>query len=352
MKVKLNTNFSLNGNQFITSNEIINFSKEFSVDIYSFLTDLFSEASFIEVKTSGSTGQPKTICIKKEFLINSAKATGNIFDLKAGTSALMCLPIKYIAGKMMLVRAIVLGWKLDIIATNSNPLANVNKTYDFSAMVPLQLENSLNKIHLIKKIIIGGGVVSSNLQKKIQLTQTDIYATYGMTETVTHIALKRLNNFSSSQAKANFQRFYKILPNIKIYKDTRNCLVINAPDVSNEIIFTNDVVDLVSDKHFIWLGRYDNVINSGGIKLYPENIEEKLSKDITNRFFVIGVPDPKLGERLILIVEGTNQTINFKDSDLSNYETPKEIFFVSKFIETETKKIQRLKTLNLIDIKI
>jgi O-succinylbenzoic acid--CoA ligase len=344
--MKPHKSFQLNGNSFENSNEIINFSKEISGEIHSFLKDWFSNKTYIEVKTSGSTGTPKTIQLKKEFMRNSALATGKILDLNDNTTALLCLSVNYIAGKMMLVRALVLGWQLDVVETNSNPLENSENTYDFSAMVPMQLENSLNKIHQIKKVIVGGGVVSNDLQDKLQHIRTDVFATYGMTETVTHIALKKLNNFSSKSK--NIESFYKILPNIKIYKDTRNCLVIDAPKVADEIIFTNDVVDVISDKHFTWLGRFDNVINSGGIKLQPEIIEEKLSKIIKQRFFVAGIPDEKLGEKLILLVEGNLQKINFTQTNLSKYEIPKDIYFVEVFVETETKKIQRNKTLDFI----
>jgi O-succinylbenzoic acid--CoA ligase len=359
MKMNFHKSFQLNGNRFATSNEIIDFSNEISSEVSLFLKDWFSEKLSIEVNTSGSTGAPKIIAVKKEFFINSALSTGSFLDLKEDTTALMCLPSNYIAGKMMLVRALVLGWHLDVVSPKSNPLENSDKTYDFSAMVPLQLEHSLLKIDQIKKVIVGGGVVSPQLQEKLQGIQSVVFATYGMTETVTHIALKKLNHFSASAGAINMASFYQLLPNVKMYKDTRNCLVIDAPKVSQEIIFTNDVVDLVSDRHFEWLGRFDNVINSGGIKLYPEKIEEKLSKIISQRFFVAGIPDERLGQKLLLIVElETTNISNFEQlfSDkiqnldaLSKYEKPKEIRFVNAFVETDTKKIQRNKTLDLID---
>ena len=350
--------FQLNGRAFATSNEIIDFSNEISLEISLFLKNWFSENPSIDVNTSGSTGAPKTITIKKDFFINSALSTGEFLDLKEGTTTLMCLPPNYIAGKMMLVRALVLGWHLEVVSPKANPLENSDKTYDFTAMVPLQLENSLEKIAQIKKVIVGGGVVSPQLQEKLQGVQSVVFATYGMTETVTHIAFKKLNHFSASAGVKSMSSFYQLLPNVRIYKDTRNCLVIDAPKVSQEIIFTNDVVDLVSDRHFEWLGRFDNVINSGGIKLHPEKIEEKLSKIIAQRFFVAGIPDALLGEKLILIVElETTNISNFQQlfsesiknlSTLSKYEIPKDVRFLKAFVDTETKKIQRSKTLDLI----
>ncbi|MDA9316404.1 AMP-binding protein [Polaribacter sp.] len=358
MKMNFHKSFQLNGRGFATSNEIIDFSNEISLEISLFLKNWFSENPSIDVNTSGSTGAPKTITIKKDFFINSALSTGEFLNLKEGTTTLMCLPPNYIAGKMMLVRALVLGWHLDVVSPKANPLENSDKTYDFTAMVPLQLENSLEKITQIKKVIVGGGVVSPQLQEKLQGVQSVVFATYGMTETVTHIAFKKLNHFSASPGVKSMSSFYQLLPNVKVYKDTRNCLVIDAPRVSQEVIFTNDVVDLISDRLFEWLGRFDNVINSGGIKLHPEKIEEKLSKIIAQRFFVAGIPDTLLGEKLILIVElESNNVSNFQQlfseniknlSTLSKYEIPKEVRFLKAFVETETKKIQRSKTLDLI----
>ena len=360
MKMNFHKNFQLNGKTFATSNEIIDFSEEISLEIALFLKDWFSKKQSLEVNTSGSTGVPKTIAIKKEFFVNSALSTAEFLDLKNQTTALMCLPPKYIAGKMMLVRALVLGWHLDVVSSKLNPLENLDKTYDFSAMVPLQLEHSLVKINQIKKVIVGGGVVSSQLQEKLQGIQSIVYATYGMTETVSHIALKQLNHWTPIVGLASLASFYQLLPHVRIYKDTRNCLVIDAPKVAEEIIFTNDIVEVISDKHFEWLGRFDNVINSGGVKLHPERIEEKLSNIIDQRFFVAGIPDAQLGEKLLLIIECQSENrlklqqfiakkIQHLDR-LSKYEKPKEILFVSTFVTTETKKIQRNKTLDLLGL--
>lgn len=353
---KFHKSFKLNGTSFGSVDKILEFSKGFSDEINQFLEQWFSKEISISVQTSGSTGKPKTIQLKKELMQNSAVATGNYFNLPEKTTALLCLPIAYIAGKMMLVRALTLGWHLDCIAPSAHPLEKVNSKYHFSAMIPLQLENSLSKISLIDKLIVGGGVVSNTLQQKLSTVSTQIFATYGMTETITHIAVKALNNFSKDVSNTDKISFYTILPNITIYKDQRNCLVIDAPKVAEEIIFTNDVVDLISDTHFGWLGRFDNVINSGGVKLHPEKIEEKLSKILTNRFFVAGLADDKLGEKLVLIIEDKvsteveNQLLKeIKNLEtLTKFEKPKEIYFISKFIETSTGKVQRTETFQKI----
>jgi O-succinylbenzoic acid--CoA ligase len=357
--------FKLNNNSFDAIDDLLAYALYFSPEIHHFLEDWFSEKEFVVVKTSGSTGAPKLIQLQKKQMQYSALATGDFFQLKEKKIALLCLPIKYIAGKMMLVRALTLGWHLDVVNASSNPLNTLSRNYDFTAMVPLQLENSIDKLHLIKKLIVGGGLVSNNLQEKLQPLATEVFGTYGMTETITHIAVKKLNRFSSlrtSGIKSIYRKehislrntgnnpFYQTLPNTIIYKDERNCLVIENSKVSNEVVFTNDVVVLVSDTQFQWLGRLDNVINSGGIKLHPERIEDKLSKIIVQRFFVAGIPDEKLGEKLILIIEGGSIPIDIQKANLSRFEIPKEIYFVDNFIETATKKIQRKKTLDFIFI--
>lgn len=346
-KLRFHTDFQLNGNSFQSVSELIEYSK-FSNPLYLFLQDWFSDNDCIVVNTSGSTGTPKPIELRKEFMVNSAHATGKFFDLSEKTTALCCLPIDFIAGKMMIVRALTLGWYLDIIEPNSEPLKDVETTYDFSAMVPLQALNSISKLHLIDKLIIGGGEVSTTLQEQLQTVSTKAFATYGMTETITHIAVKKLNHLSL-QGRMTKQSYYQILHDVTISQDSRNCLVIDAPKISKETIVTNDEVELISETEFEWKGRYDNVINSGGIKLHPEEIEKKLSQVIPQRFFVAGIPDENLGEKLVLIIEGkpTNVILN-EENNFTKYETPKQIFFVDKFLETETGKIKRRETLSII----
>ena len=341
------TSFQINGKIFSNSEELIKYSQSISKEINQFLKEWFSDAHYVLVNTSGSTGIPKTIKLRKDFMINSALATGRYFQLGENTKALCCLPIKFIAGKMMLVRALTLGWDLDVIESTSNPLQEITKEYDFSAMVPLQLRNSISKIDQIKTLIVGGGVVSRELKKAIQTIDTNCYATYGMTETITHIAVKKLNKFSQSELES--ESVYKTLPDVTISKDKRSCLVIRAPKISNENIITNDVIELISKSEFNWKGRLDHVINSGGVKLHPEEIEQKLSNTIYSRFFVAGILDEILGEKCILVIEGENYPITKKHfSKLSRFEIPKAIFFIPKFIETGSGKIQRLKTLDLL----
>ncbi|NIJ46306.1 O-succinylbenzoic acid--CoA ligase [Wenyingzhuangia heitensis] len=338
----IHPSFLLNGISFETPLELISFSEGVSDDLYWFLQEWFSDSETLIVKTSGSTGTPKLVAIKKEFMINSAKATGTFFELGTGIKALCCLSTEYIAGKMMVIRALTLGWELDIIEPISNPLEDAFEVYDFCAMVPMQAKASLWDLHLVKKLLIGGGVVSNELQESLQHISSLCYASYGMTETVSHVAVKPLNGFRAEL------RSYQLLPNITISQDDRDCLVIDAPLLSEEIVITNDIVKVHSATEFEWIGRYDNVINSGGVKLHPEQIEKELSKIITERFFVAGISDEVLGEKLILIVEGDSYNLNLNNINLSKYELPKHIYFTPRFMVTKTNKIQRQKTLALL----
>ncbi|NQY07448.1 MAG: AMP-binding protein [Flavobacteriaceae bacterium] len=306
-------------------------------DIGVFLSKWLSNTKTVEVNTSGSTGVPKTISLLKAHMINSAKATGDFFSVKENTKALLCLSANYIAGKMMLVRAMVLGWNIYLVNPAGNLLEGDTEHYDFCAMVPLQVEKILSKLNQIKQLIIGGATVSNSLYQQLQQLETQCYATYGMTETITHIAVQKLNHSVEKQ--------FQILPNVSISQDKRKCLVIKAPLVCSEEVITNDIVKITSPTTFQWLGRYDNVVNSGGIKLFPEQIENKLETIIEQRFFVIGKPNERLGQELVLIIEGEeNALLIQKVNDLellSKYEKPKAIHFVNSFVETPTGKIKR-----------
>jgi len=345
-------NFKLQGTSFKSIEELINFSSQVSIEVQLFLKEWFNNNLFIEVKTSGSTGKPKLIQLQKKYMINSALATGTYFNLLENTTALLCMPVNFIAGKMMLVRALTLGWQLDVVGPTSTPLENISKDYDFSAMVPLQLNNSLSNINNIKKLIVGGGVISKELEFKIQHIDTQVFATYGMTETITHIAVKKLNCLLNVIASETRQSQYQVLPNISISTDNRSCLVINAPKLSSKKIITNDLVELISSTEFNWLGRFDSIINSGGIKLIPEQIEEKLAIIIKKRFFVAGIPDDFLGEKLVLFIEGDENDEIFMQvkqlQTLSKFEIPKAAYFIEQFVETPTNKIQRVETLKLL----
>jgi o-succinylbenzoate---CoA ligase len=340
----IHRDFKVNGKHFSKEEllqlaySLIKEGEKFQYDCGTFLLDWLDQNEYIIVQTSGTTGTPKLLKIKKQAMVNSAIASSIFLGLTPGNSALCCLPIQYIAGKMMWVRAMVLGLHLDFVEPTSYPLLDNENKYDFVAMVPLQAENSIGQLHQIKQLIIGGAKVSSTLAKKLQSSSCKIYETYSMTETVTHIALKPIG-----------EETFKVLPNVKIAIDDRACLIIDAPLLNDQKIYTNDSVELVSDNEFIWKGRIDNVINSGAIKLFPETIEEKIASKINNRFFIAGIPDEKLGERVALFIEGDSFEIqDFLFEPLLKYEKPKSVFFIPKFIETETGKIKRKETIQIV----
>jgi O-succinylbenzoic acid--CoA ligase len=311
--------------------------EDFEKPVGDFLLDWFDTKSYIEMQTSGSTGTPKTIRVDKQAMVNSAMATGDFFDLRSGNRALQCLPVKYVAGKMMLIRAIIIGLDLDYVAPSSHPMKDLDDmNYDFVAMVPLQAKNSLEELKHVKKLIVGGSLISPALEKELMKLPTEVYETYGMTETVTHIAAKRVG-----------EKVFTVLPGVTISYDDRNCLVIHAPKIiADETVVTNDLVELVNENQFKFLGRIDNVINSGGVKIMPEQVEHKLSGLINKRYFIAPKEDAELGQKVVLVVEGESFDIDKTVFDvLDKYERPKEILFVPKFKETENGKILRKESL-------
>ncbi|WP_198658911.1 AMP-binding protein [Winogradskyella tangerina] len=314
-----------------------------------FLIDWLNDNDYLYVNTSGSTGTPKRIKLKKQAMVNSAIATGDYFGLEPGDTALDCLPSHYIAGKMMLVRAMILGLEIDHVEPSAHPLFDYEKKYDFCAMIPLQLKHTINYTQNIKTIIVGGSKVTQPLLERIKSSHSTFYETYGMTETVTHVAVKRL---ASKVSKG--EALFNALPNVTFSQDDKQCLIVHAPKLVEESLVTSDIVDLKSETSFELLGRADNVINSGGIKLFPEQIEDKLQPVIDERFIVAGEEDDTLGERLVLIVENPRDSAESISNrirfikGLTKYEVPKHIYIVDKFVETVNGKIQRNETIKSV----
>lgn len=328
---------------------LIKEGEEFERAIGDFLLDWFHNSPTLSIGTSGSTGNPKIIVVQKEHMINSALATGTFFKMGPGTKALHCLPSNFIAGKMMLVRAMFLGWDLHCIQPSSTPFIPTDTFYDFSAMVPLQVQHAVSTLNRIGTLIVGGAPLPSELRSKVVALKTKVYETYGMTETVSHIAVKEITG------NLDLEAGFKALPDVVLSQDERGCLVIEAPKIMDGIITTNDVIQLISPSEFLWLGRFDHIINSGGIKLIPEQIEKKLSPLFTSRFFIAGIPDALLGHKLVLLVEGHidreqvyQEVRNLKS--LSKYEVPKEIYSLPHFLETSNGKVRREATLQAIKL--
>jgi O-succinylbenzoic acid--CoA ligase len=345
-------------------------------DVNQFISEWLNGEEELILQTSGSTGKPKSISVKKEWMKNSAQLTKKSFGLNEGDSALLCMPMKYVAGKMMVVRALEIGLDLKVVEPSSSPLKDIDDQIDFAAMVPLQLENSINDLNKVKTLIVGGGTVNRSLVEKLQNVSPQVFETYGMTETLTHVAIKALNGPNKSDV-------FTVLDGVHFEINSKGCLVIHAPSIlslrsnppagggawqshsntldkeitssqpprndnsnSNATITSNDIIELINDISFRWLGRFDNVINSGGVKIIPEVVEAKLASVISDRrYFIAGLPDESLGEKVILLVEGEALSILF--NTLDKFEQPKEIYFIPKFVETESGKVNRKETIEM-----
>ncbi len=332
----------------------------FEQKVLQFLQNWFSDSETVSVQTSGSTGIPKVFEIEKSRMLHSAKMTCDFLGLKEGDSALLCLPVQYISGKMMLVRAI--ERKLKIIISEPSSAPEISENVEFCAMTPLQVQNSLDDIHLIKNLIIGGAAVSENLKSQLTSniqhpTSNKIFETYGMSETLSHIALKQISPVQED--------YFTIFNDVEISVDERNCLKIFAPKLNPEILQTNDIVELMhfdsaqcDKKQFKFLGRFDNVINSGGVKIFAEELESLVKKYVTQDLVFIGKPDEILGEKLVLVIEGKDASTSLSMTEIkskiynlefpSKFHIPKEILFLEKFPRAENGKVLRKEILKLI----
>ncbi len=292
----------------------------------------------------------------------STDMTGRALGLQAGDRALVNLNVQYIAGIMMLVRGLKMGMELTVLEPSSNPLSHFSAEtrFDFQSYVPLQLqtvlENTLAQIPVLnsaKAILVGGASVSQPLEDALQQIKAPVFQTYAMTETVSHVALRRLNGTRK-------QDFYQSLEGIWFETDKRDCLIVHAPLLTENPVVTNDVVELLSPTTFRWLGRIDNVINSGGVKVQAEIVEQALTQALTElnlsfRFFITGTADSQLGEAVTLIIEGKPLAEELSTSifqklktGLSRYEVPRKVHYIPQFLETPTAKIDRKKTLRLL----
>ncbi|CAI8725053.1 AMP-binding protein [Chryseobacterium sp. IT-36CA2] len=330
----------------------LSFDTEFEKKVKIFLEEWFSEKRVVNVQTSGSTGVPKIFEIEKKKMVNSAVMTCNFLGLKQGDKALLCLPVEYISGKMMIVRSIERKLKLKIAAPSLKPIGNLEEEIDFCAMTPLQVENSLEKLHLIKNLIIGGASVSESLKNKIlqmNLSNSNrIFETYGMSETLSHIGLKQL--------MPEQEDYFTVFENVTISLDDRGCLKIFAPNVNAEVLQTNDLVDIKNGKQFKFLGRIDNVINSGGAKIFPETLETLVKKELPNEAVFIGLPDDSLGQKLILVIEGNeSDEVIKKVSEIpfeKRFHKPKEIIFIHEIPRTPNGKVNRIELYKNININL
>lgn len=322
-------------------------------DIMEFVVDWSNTKDWIAARTSGSTGRPKNIKIKKDHILASAQRTLNFLDLKPGNSALLCMPNRFIGGKMMIARSIIGALDLHIAESAAKPEIPDGVNIDFAALVPMQLyaitedETAARKWQKVKKIIVGGGQIDPRLEARIADWPNEIYESFGMTETISHVALRRVN----TSEKAPFQ----VLEGIEIERDDRGCMVIKSELLPDNPLVTNDIIEMHNERTFSWIGRADNMINSGGVKIIPEAIEKLVKPLINTKFFFAGLPDEKLGQKVVLVMESQpfspddqEALMNDLKHELHKYELPKEIIFIDSFAETETGKLNRQKTLKEI----
>lgn len=313
---------------------------DFEKSVMGFIFEWTNSDTFFNAQTSGSTGPPKRLKIEKQRARNSAQLTANYLGLQKGDSALLALPMTYIAGKMMLIRSMVIGLKLTLVEPTAQPLLGLKNTIDFCALTPFQVQNSSKELAFLDCLIIGGAALTPALVKKIKrYSKGRVYETYGMTETVSHIAMREIHPKES--------KLFSALSGVRLLTDERDCLEIFAPQLNSSKLQTNDRVLLSENKRkFSWLGRTDFVINSGGVKIQPEEVEQKLAEAISLPFFIAGIPDENLGEKVVLFIESENEFI-IDLSRLNKFEKPKEVFFVNEFVRTVTGKVQRGETLSL-----
>ncbi len=344
----------------LTSNEL---------SALAFCRDWLTGVDSFVIRTSGSTGEPKPIALRREQMLASAQATGRALGLRAGMTALVCLPVRYIAGQMMLVRGLVVGLPMTVVEPASDPFGSLatDTQFDFTALVPLQLQTLLDgprayreRLNAMHAILVGGAPVSAALEARIATLASPVYHTYGMTETATHIALRRLTGPTASTD-------FHPLPGVEIDIDARGCLRIKAPMTLDQWLQTNDVVQLTAPQSpapspqsptFRWLGRWDNVINTGGITVQVEKVEAAVGQVwralglAERRYFVAGLRDDRLGEVVTLVVEGEPLDADLQTTlrtalaaNLDLYEAPRRVIYIPTFATTDTGKIDRRSSL-------
>ena len=310
-----------------------------------FLSEWNNDSDTVLVHTSGSTGKPKPMMVEKKRMLNSARITCDFLGLKPGDSALLCMSLDYIAGKMVVVRSIERHLHLISVSPSGHPLKDINGEITFAAMVPMQVYNTLQvpeereRLTHIRHLIIGGGAIDASLEKELQALPGNIaiWSTYGMTETLSHIALRRINGAEASE-------WYQPFDSVKISQTEEGCLVIDAPLVCAETLVTNDIVE-IEKLRFRIKGRKDNVICSGGIKIQIEEVEEFLKPHLEKPFMIAKKKDEKFGEIAVLLSEDkeiktVEATIRRLLSD-HKYWIPREFRNVDHLPLTETGKPKR-----------
>ena len=318
------------------------------MELTEFLAEWHNDNDRILVHTSGSTGKPKPMMVEKKRMLNSARITCDFLGLKPGDTALLCMSLDYIAGKMMVVRSLQRGLQLTCVNPSSHPLADdTQPDFTFAAMVPMQVYNTLKvpeereRLMRIRHLIIGGGAISDELAQMIKPLPHAVWSTYGMTETLSHIALRRLNGAEASL-------WYTPFDGVGISLNDDDCLVIDAPLVCEKPLATHDIAELSTDARtgktrFRIKGRKDNVICSGGIKIQIEEVEEALRPYLSDPFMIVKKQDAMLGEMAVLLTEGKNLTLVEEKcrNTLPPYWVPRMFLHIDHLPLTETGKPKR-----------
>jgi o-succinylbenzoate---CoA ligase len=322
-------------------------SSERKDSVIAFIQEWNNSNDFLFVKTSGSTGKPKEFKVLKKYFVESAKLTGQFFNFKKDDKVILALSIDTIGGKMQVIRALLFEMNLLVFDNSRNPIKNLKEKVSFISLAPIQVEEILTKnkekLELIETCLIGGAAISFSLEQKLKVVHSSFYESYGMTETLSHIALRNVKKDIS----------FKTLEGVSIDVED-DCLMISAPYLGLKDLKTNDLVEILSENEFIIKGRKDFVINSGGFKYHPELLEKKIAQKIDTDFFIIGEKNQEFGEIISLFIEGVYSTekmdfLNHVFSTcLEKYEIPKKVYFVEEFFRTESNKIQRKETQNLI----
>ena len=317
--------------------------QEFLQDLEAFLQEWQNDEPTVWVHTSGSTGTPKPLQVEKERMRASARLTCSFLGLKEGDSALLCMPLQYIAGKMVVVRSLVAGLKLLPVAPCGHPLKDITEIPTFAAMIPMQVYNTLQvpeeraKLIEIKHLIIGGGAIDDALGRELKTFPNHVWSTYGMTETLSHIALRRLNGAEASD-------WYTPFENVRIRLSEENTLIIHAPSVCAEELTTNDIAEINDEGKFRILGRKDNTINSGGVKIQIEQVEAALKEHLNVPFQITARKDAKFGEIVVLLYNKVKEEADIRricEEKLPAYWVPKIYLPVEELPLTGTGKPDR-----------
>ena len=302
-------------------------------------------------KSSGSTGDPKTFTLSREAMVLSAQRTLRYFRLNRGERALLALPVDYIAGKMMVVRALVGGLDLVLTEPSSRPLSGLSGPVGFAAMVPLQIEESLaqgDPLHLVSTLLIGGGELHPASREKLSLMEDPrVFETFGMTETYTHFAVKRINGHDPDP-------YFRVMEGVRVDTDTLGCLLVEVPGITDGALHTSDLVEIrEGGAGFSWLGRFDNLINTGGIKVIPELLEEQIRQVIGRECLVLPEPDRRLGSRLVLLVEyegppPADAWMELLRGRLRKHELPRKVLAVRSLPRNPSMKPDRTSARDLL----